>query len=109
MGVSDLEVTFRQRRRRSRALDGISLEWKRGEVLGVVGESGCGKSTLARAMLGLQETSGGEALPDWDGDGSWDVVDVDDDDAQDRFTRIVPVAHLDPAEVADADRTLRPP
>ncbi len=64
MGVSDLEVTFRQRRRRSRALDGISLEWKRGEVLGVVGESGCGKSTLARAMLGLQETSGGEVLLD---------------------------------------------
>jgi oligopeptide/dipeptide ABC transporter ATP-binding protein len=64
MGVRDLEVTFRQRRRRSRALDGISLEWNRGEVLGVVGESGCGKSTLARAMLGLQETSGGEVLLD---------------------------------------------
>ena len=38
----------------------ISLEWRGGEVLGIVGESGCGKSTLARAMLGLQETSRGE-------------------------------------------------
>lgn len=62
MDVKDLAVTFRSRRKTSRALDGVSLDWKRGEVLGVVGESGCGKSTLARAMLGLQEVSGGEVL-----------------------------------------------
>ncbi|HET6830861.1 MAG TPA: ABC transporter ATP-binding protein, partial [Solirubrobacterales bacterium] len=43
----------------ARALDGVSLDWLPGEILGVVGESGCGKSTLARAMLGLQETIGG--------------------------------------------------
>jgi oligopeptide/dipeptide ABC transporter ATP-binding protein len=62
METRELSVTFRQRRRRSRALDSVSLQWRRGEVLGVVGESGCGKSTLARAMLGLQELSGGEVL-----------------------------------------------
>jgi len=60
MEIRDLEVTFRQRRRTVRAIDGVSLEWRPGEVLGIVGESGCGKSTLARAMLGLQEASGGE-------------------------------------------------
>jgi oligopeptide/dipeptide ABC transporter ATP-binding protein len=37
----------------ARAVDGVTLDWRRGEVLGVVGESGCGKSSLARAMLGL--------------------------------------------------------
>jgi len=35
----------------TRAVDGISLGVKEGEVLGIVGESGCGKSTLANVML----------------------------------------------------------
>jgi oligopeptide/dipeptide ABC transporter ATP-binding protein len=60
MEVDGLAVEFRAGRRRARALDGVSLEWRRGEILGVVGESGCGKSTLARAMLGLQELVSGE-------------------------------------------------
>jgi oligopeptide/dipeptide ABC transporter ATP-binding protein len=51
--VEDLAVQFRVRRKPARALDGVSLRWARGEVLGVVGESGCGKSTLARAVLQL--------------------------------------------------------
>lgn len=42
-----------------RAVDGISFDVHRGEVLGVVGESGCGKSTLARAVLGLIPASAG--------------------------------------------------
>jgi oligopeptide/dipeptide ABC transporter ATP-binding protein len=58
--VSDLAVRFRARGKISRALDGVSLEWRPGEVLGVVGESGCGKSTLARTMLGLLEPAAGE-------------------------------------------------
>ncbi len=42
------------------AVNGVSLELRRGEVLGLVGESGCGKSTLARMLLGLMPTSAGE-------------------------------------------------
>jgi oligopeptide/dipeptide ABC transporter ATP-binding protein len=55
-----LEVTFRRRGRSVRALDGVDLEWRQHEVLGVVGESGCGKTTLARTLLGLEQPSAGE-------------------------------------------------
>jgi peptide/nickel transport system ATP-binding protein len=43
-----------------RAVDGISLDLRKGEVVAIVGESGCGKSTLARMLLGLQQPTSGK-------------------------------------------------
>jgi oligopeptide/dipeptide ABC transporter ATP-binding protein len=61
----DLEVHFPgPRRTLARAVDGVSLDWRRGEILGVVGESGCGKSTLARALLGLVPRTAGDVERD---------------------------------------------
>ena len=57
--VENLFVSYKVHGGEVRALDGVSLEIHRGEIVAVVGESGCGKTTLAKAILGLQKTSSG--------------------------------------------------
>jgi oligopeptide/dipeptide ABC transporter ATP-binding protein len=53
LAVDDLRVSFRTEDGVVGAVDGVSFEVGRGEVLAIVGESGCGKSVTAQTVMGL--------------------------------------------------------
>ena len=65
LDVADLEVTYGGRiRGLFRAVEGVSLQVGRGEILGLVGESGSGKSTIGRAIIGAAPVTGGSIRVD---------------------------------------------
>jgi peptide/nickel transport system ATP-binding protein len=51
--IRNLSVEYQTRTGPVRAVDHVSLDIRRGEILGLVGESGCGKSTLGKALMRL--------------------------------------------------------
>lgn len=53
--VKDLLTTFRTERGLMKAVDGVSFQVKKGEILGVVGESGCGKSVTSQSIMRLYD------------------------------------------------------
>ncbi|MGV8856654.1 MAG: ABC transporter ATP-binding protein [Devosia sp.] len=72
------------------ALNGVNLQVKRGETLGIVGESGCGKSTLARCLVRLFDCDEGRVR--------FEGVDIADFKGADRraFNRRVQMIFQDP-------------
>ncbi|CAM5297197.1 oligopeptide/dipeptide ABC transporter ATP-binding protein [Aquamicrobium terrae] len=64
LAVRGLEKQFATKSGAVKAVDDVSFEVRRGEILGIVGESGSGKTTAGRAILRLVEPTSGEAIFD---------------------------------------------
>ena len=99
--LSDVSVTFNLgRRQKLVAVKEASLELKRGETLGLIGESGSGKSTLARALVGLAPISSGEV--------TWQGKELASMSKRDRrgFTEAVQMIFQDPHSALNPRRTI---
>jgi oligopeptide transport system ATP-binding protein len=55
-------ILFQRKAGDIKALEGVALEIRRGETLGLVGESGCGKTTLGRVILMLYKPTAGQVV-----------------------------------------------
>lgn len=62
--IENLDVVYRNGRRRVHAVRGVSFDIARGQVLGLVGESGSGKSTIAGTLTGLVPIHSGSVQVD---------------------------------------------
>jgi len=94
--VKQLKKYFRTPNGMLHAVDDVSFNIQKGEILGVVGESGCGKSTLGRTILHLLDSTNGQII--YKGE---DITNVDKKRLKElrKQTQIIfqdPFASLDP-------------
>jgi oligopeptide/dipeptide ABC transporter ATP-binding protein len=85
---------------RVRAVDGVDLDVRRGEAVGLVGESGCGKTTLGKSLLRLIDPTGGRIEI-----GGDDVTDLPRGGLQ-RLRRRVQMVYQDPDSSLNPRRTV---
>lgn len=60
--IKDLEISFGEGKKKFVAVKNANFFINKGETFSLVGESGSGKTTIGRAIIGLNETSGGDVL-----------------------------------------------
>ena len=101
--VEDLVVDYPGRgwfARPFRALDGVSLDVRHGETVGLVGESGSGKTTFGRAVLGLAPAAAGTIRFD-----GRDITTADRRERR-RLAREIQVVFQDPYTSLNPARTM---
>jgi len=104
--IEDLSVTYQTRIGPVSAVDHVSFDIYKGEILGLVGESGCGKSTMGKALLRMidppGEISNGKIIFN-----NEDIMEYDDNQMRDfrgRKTSMIfqdPMTSLNPVQRID--------
>jgi oligopeptide/dipeptide ABC transporter ATP-binding protein len=94
--IRDLSVTYHTRLGPLNAVNGVTFDVYKGEIMGLVGESGCGKSTMGKALMRMiaspGEISGGQVIYDEAGD----IMAYDDRQMRDFRGRRVSMIFQDP-------------
>jgi len=93
--IRNLTVTYRTRLGPVSAVDHISFDLKRGEILGLVGESGCGKSTMGKAMMRMIPPPATITADEYVFDGM-DVMSFNEDQLRDFRGRRISMIFQDP-------------
>ncbi len=93
--LKDVKTYFRVRGGILKAVNGVSLQVREGETLGLVGESGCGKSTLGKTVLRLIRPAEGQVL--FDGQDIWSFTKKE----RKAYTRQVQMIFQDPYACLD--------
>jgi len=91
---------FRREVRHVHAVDNVSLNLERGEVIALVGESGCGKSTLALTLMGLEKSTAGKII--------FEGIDIThaDEKAQKLLRQRIQMVFQDPYESLNPTQTI---
>lgn len=102
LSVDELVVEFPARRKQVvHAVSGVSFDLVAGETLGIVGESGCGKTTTGRAVMRLEQVTGGSVRL-----GDAELTALDGDELR-RARRAMQMIFQDPVSSLNPSRRVR--
>ncbi len=109
LDIEDLHVYYDTVNGTSRAVDGVNLSIRRGEILGIAGESGCGKSTLTTALLRMTRRpgyiAGGSIYLHLEGQDSINLLELGDEEL--RAVRWRNLAYLPQGSMSALNPVLR--